>query len=127
MSAITRLVSAVPGGKAMTGGEATDEVMSRYVGETDVLATVLLVFAAITALVSCLVIANTFAVLIASRTQELALLRCIGADTGQVRSGYDSRRSSWGARVGRRRRVRDQRRCRRVGAGALYGGELPAD
>ncbi|PYE12575.1 putative ABC transport system permease protein [Williamsia limnetica] len=87
MSAITRLVTAVPGGKAMTGGEATDEVMSRYVGETDVLATVLLVFAAITALVSCLVIANTFAVLIASRTQELALLRCIGADTGQVRSG----------------------------------------
>ncbi|MBA4026193.1 MAG: hypothetical protein C0482_27930 [Gordonia sp.] len=87
MSAITGLVTSVPGGQAMTGGQATDEVMSRYVGETDVLATVLLVFAAITALVSCLVIANTFAVLIASRTQELALLRCIGADKRQVRSG----------------------------------------
>lgn len=87
MSAITAVVATVPGAEAMTGDAAADEVMSQYVGESDVLATVLLVFAAVTALVSCLVISNTFAVLVASRTQELALLRCIGAEARQVRAG----------------------------------------
>ncbi|MGV4403398.1 FtsX-like permease family protein, partial [Pandoraea pneumonica] len=35
--------------------------------------------------VSALVVANTFSVLIAQRTRELALLRCIGADRRQIR------------------------------------------
>lgn len=87
MSAIRTAVATVPGAEAMTGTAAADEVMGRYVGGADLLTTVLLVFAAITALVSCLVIANTFAVLVASRTQELALLRCVGAEAKQVRAG----------------------------------------
>jgi len=44
-----------------------------------------LTFAAIALLVAGLVIANTFSVLIAQRTRTLALLRCVGADRGQIR------------------------------------------
>jgi putative ABC transport system permease protein len=71
----------------MSGESAAEHVVGQITGEAVALATVLMVFAAITVLVSCLVIANTFAVLVASRTRELALLRCIGAEASQVRSG----------------------------------------
>ena len=47
----------------------------------------LLAFAAVAVLVAGLVIANTFAVLLAQRTRELALLRCVGATRSQVRRG----------------------------------------
>jgi putative ABC transport system permease protein len=46
---------------------------------------VLLVFGTVAVLVAGLVIANTFAVLLAQRTRELALLRCVGATARQVR------------------------------------------
>jgi putative ABC transport system permease protein len=49
------------------------------------LTTVLLVFATVAVLVCALVIANTFAVLLAQRTRDLALLRCIGATGRQLR------------------------------------------
>ena len=49
------------------------------------LTAVLLVFATVAVLVAGLVIANTFAVLLAQRTRELALLRCVGATARQVR------------------------------------------
>ncbi|WP_274998240.1 ABC transporter permease [Promicromonospora iranensis] len=41
-------------------------------------------FAAIALLIAAMVITNTFQVLIAQRTRTLALLRCIGAGTGQL-------------------------------------------
>lgn len=44
----------------------------------------LLVFAAIALLVGAFIIANTFSILVAQRTQELALLRAIGASRRQV-------------------------------------------
>jgi putative ABC transport system permease protein len=87
LAAVQQLVSTVPGAEAMSGEAAADRLVERFTGGSEVLASVLLVFAAITVLVSCLVIANTFAVLITSRTKDLALLRCIGADASQVRSG----------------------------------------
>ena len=46
-----------------------------------------LTFAAIALLVAGLVIANTFQVLVAQRTRMLALLRCVGADKGQIGRG----------------------------------------
>ncbi|HEY9313152.1 ABC transporter permease [Williamsia sp.] len=79
-------VASVPGAEVVTGTAAADKVLSRYTGENDMLALVLLGFAAITALVSALVISNTFAVLVSSRTRELALLRCAGAEVRQIRS-----------------------------------------
>ncbi|GAB3526100.1 ABC transporter permease [Arthrobacter monumenti] len=54
-------------------------------GGTDQLTVVLLAFAVIAVLVSGLVIANTFSVLLAQRTRELALLRCVGAGRAQIR------------------------------------------
>ncbi|WP_295660863.1 ABC transporter permease, partial [uncultured Nocardioides sp.] len=50
----------------------------------DVLATLLLLFAAIALFVSVLVIANTFTILFAQRRRDFALLRCVGATRRQV-------------------------------------------
>lgn len=46
--------------------------------------TVLLGFAAVALFVAAIVIANTFSILLAQRTREMALLRCVGASRGQV-------------------------------------------
>jgi putative ABC transport system permease protein len=46
--------------------------------------TVLLVFAAIALFVGAFLIANTFSMLVAQRTRELAVLRALGASRGQV-------------------------------------------
>lgn len=50
----------------------------------NVLAMVLLLFAAIALFVSVLVIANTFSILFAQRQRDFALLRCVGATRRQV-------------------------------------------
>ncbi|HET9423388.1 MAG TPA: ABC transporter permease [Nocardioides sp.] len=52
--------------------------------EIDVLAIMLLLFAAIALFVSVLVIANTFSILFAQRQRDFALLRCVGATRRQV-------------------------------------------
>src|SRR5205823_265504 len=44
----------------------------------------ILVFALIALVVACIVIYNTFTILITQRGRELALLRCVGASRGQV-------------------------------------------
>ncbi|SOB82360.1 ABC transporter permease [Streptomyces sp. 1331.2] len=51
---------------------------------TDTLRTVLLAFAGISLFVGIFIIANTFTMLVAQRTKELALLRAIGASRKQV-------------------------------------------
>jgi putative ABC transport system permease protein len=68
-----------------TGTEQAEVSAASLTGDSDVLTTVLLVFATVAVLVAGLVIANTFAVLLAQRTRDLALLRCIGATARQVR------------------------------------------
>ncbi|GLU48366.1 ABC transporter permease [Nocardiopsis ansamitocini] len=50
----------------------------------DVMRAALLLFALIAVFVAGIVIYNTFAILIAQRQRELALLRCVGAARGQV-------------------------------------------
>jgi putative ABC transport system permease protein len=50
----------------------------------DVLGGVFGMFAVIALFVACLVIANTFTIVIAQRTREMALLRCVGASRRQV-------------------------------------------
>ncbi|MFQ1003101.1 ABC transporter permease [Modestobacter sp. SSW1-42] len=68
-----------------TGAEQAQESVAALTGDADFLTTGLLLFAAIAVLVAGLVIANTFAVLLAQRTRDLALLRCVGATAQQVR------------------------------------------
>ena len=80
----------------LTGDEATDNAAAEYMGGTKILSTVLLAFGAIAVVVAALVIANTFAVLLAARTQELALLRCVGATAKQVRRSIRSEAAAVG-------------------------------
>lgn len=53
-------------------------------GGTDQLTPILLLFAGLALVVTMLVISNTFSVLVAQRTRELALLRTLGAQGSQV-------------------------------------------
>ncbi|MCD9155059.1 ABC transporter permease [Aeromicrobium duanguangcaii] len=50
----------------------------------DILAMLLLLFAAVAGFVAVLVIANTFTILFAQRSRDFALLRCVGATRRQV-------------------------------------------
>ncbi len=68
-----------------TGEEAAETAAAGITGGATALTAVLLVFATVAVLVAGLVIANTFAVLLAQRTRELALLRCVGATARQIR------------------------------------------
>jgi len=70
-----------------TGEQQAEEIANEYTGDAAGLALVLLVFATVAVLVCGLVIANTFSVLLAQRTRELALLRCVGATGKQLRRG----------------------------------------
>ncbi len=68
-----------------TGEEQAEKAAADMMGNATALAAVLLVFGTVAVVVAGLVIANTFAVLLAQRTRELALLRCVGATARQVR------------------------------------------
>ena len=70
-----------------TGEEQAEKIADGFTGDAAGLAMVLLVFATVAVLVCGLVIANTFSVLLAQRTRELALLRCVGATGKQLRRG----------------------------------------
>lgn len=70
----------------LTADEKTTQMVSSFTGGQDQLTIVLLAFAGVALLVAALVVSNTFSVLVAQRTRELALLRCIGASRSQVRS-----------------------------------------
>ncbi|WP_067966681.1 ABC transporter permease [Nocardiopsis trehalosi] len=79
--------AAVDGGRAMTGAEFGAERAEQAGAQADVLATALLLFALISVFVAAIVIYNTFAILVAQRQREMALLRCVGALRGQVFRG----------------------------------------
>lgn len=69
-----------------TADQQTTASVQNFTGGNDQLTLVLLAFAAIAIIVAVLVVANTFAVLVAQRTRELGLLRCIGAKKSQIRN-----------------------------------------
>ncbi|WP_400158805.1 FtsX-like permease family protein [Arthrobacter sp. BPSS-3] len=83
-------LAALAGSGAESQVKTADEQVTAQVamltGGQDELTVVLLAFAGIALLVSGLVVSNTFAVLVAQRTRELALLRCLGAARAQVRN-----------------------------------------
>ena len=69
-----------------TADEKVTAQVAAFTGDSDQLTIVLLAFAAVALLVAALVVANTFSVLVAQRTRELALLRCVGASRTQIRN-----------------------------------------
>lgn len=71
--------------RVLSGEERATEVANAHVGDIMLLRSILLCFAAIAVVVAGLVIANTFVVLLAARTRELALMRCVGVTATQVR------------------------------------------
>jgi putative ABC transport system permease protein len=82
-----RIADALPRGvEAITGAQLTSEQTAAISAEfLDMLRAFLVVFAVIALVVATLTIANTFSIVIAQRTRELALLRAVGASRGQLR------------------------------------------
>lgn len=68
----------------ITGQVIADETKDAIGPFLDFFGTVLLVFAAIAVVVGAFLIVNTFSILVAQRSRELALLRAVGASRGQV-------------------------------------------
>jgi putative ABC transport system permease protein len=72
------------GVEAKTGGEVTAETAENLEEALGFFNTFLLVFAAVALLVGIFLILNTFSILVAQRTQEMALYRALGASRRQV-------------------------------------------
>jgi putative ABC transport system permease protein len=80
-----RIKAVLPGdAEAITGKELADEQASDIKDGLQFFNTFLLVFAAIALFVGAFIIFNTFSMLVAQRTRELALMRAIGASRRQV-------------------------------------------
>jgi putative ABC transport system permease protein len=73
-----------PGTEAATEASVIGQQVSGIDSFFGILRTILLVFALIALFVGSYIIINTFSILIAQRTRELALLRALGATRGQV-------------------------------------------
>lgn len=77
-----------PGVTVQTGTERAAAMADAVGGANRAMTTFVLAFAGVTLVVSAIVVANTFAILLARRSRETALLRCVGATRGQLlRSG----------------------------------------
>ncbi|MDU7361610.1 MAG: FtsX-like permease family protein [Propionibacteriaceae bacterium] len=74
------------GWKAETGAKLAGQIRDTLGAGMGFVNTVLLIFAAIALLVATLLIINTFSILVAQRSRELAVLRAIGATRAQVRA-----------------------------------------
>ena len=72
------------GVEAVTGDDAADESASLLLEAISFLTTFLLIFAGIALVVGGFLIVNTFSMLVAQRSRELALLRALGASRRQV-------------------------------------------
>ncbi|GAB2899751.1 ABC transporter permease [Streptomyces mayteni] len=70
--------------EALTGQQLADDQAEMIQAQTSGMRTGLLAFAGISLFVGIFIIANTFTMLVAQRTKELALLRAVGASRRQV-------------------------------------------
>ncbi|MDP3968618.1 MAG: FtsX-like permease family protein [Nocardioides sp.] len=68
----------------LTGDEAAEENASALLEAISFITTFLLVFAGVALVVGSFLIVNTFSILVAQRSRELALLRALGASRRQV-------------------------------------------
>ncbi|HWB36475.1 MAG TPA: FtsX-like permease family protein, partial [Rugosimonospora sp.] len=81
-------VKAAAGSAAVYTGEELGAKLAKDAGaDTKIIRAGLLIFALVAMLVSALVIYNTFAILVAQRMREMALLRCVGATRRQIFGG----------------------------------------
>ena len=71
------------------------ELVAGLTGDVDVIGLFLLGFAVVALVVATLVIANTFGIVIAQRTRELALLRCVGAGRSQLFGSVVAQALTW--------------------------------
>lgn len=76
--------SALPTYTVRTGEDAKQAAVLEITQDVDVMGRLVLGFTAVALVVAMIVIANTFAILLAQRSRELALLRCVGATRRQV-------------------------------------------
>ncbi|CAN5440493.1 FtsX-like permease family protein [soil metagenome] len=77
--------AALPDGlEAVTGDSSADDKAAELLDAISFLTIFLLVFAGIALLVGAFLIVNTFSILVAQRSRELALLRALGASRRQV-------------------------------------------
>ncbi|GII01209.1 ABC transporter permease [Planobispora takensis] len=72
------------GAQVETGAKHAEELAAANGADTKILTLGLLLFGLVAMFVAALVIYNTFNILVAQRTREMALLRCIGATRRQV-------------------------------------------
>ncbi|MFJ5988643.1 ABC transporter permease [Lentzea sp. NPDC092896] len=82
VSDITKAIGS--GYEVQTGEQLTQATLEQVGDAAGEIKTFLLAFAAISLVVAGMVIYNTFTILVAQRTKELALLRCVGANRSQV-------------------------------------------
>ena len=124
--------AALPDGvEAVTGDDAADESASDLLEAISFLTTFLLIFAGIALVVGAFLIVNTFSILVAQRSRELALLRALGAsqaagDPLGAARGVRARRARLDARARPRRAAGDgdPRRCSRTFGLDLSGQPL---
>jgi putative ABC transport system permease protein len=80
-----RIAQVVPANaEAITGTEAAAQMSSEVQSGFSFFKIILSIFGAVALLVGVFVISNTFSILVAQRTRDLALLRAVGASRGQV-------------------------------------------
>lgn len=70
--------------EAVTGDDYTEEIETDVTEGLGFISTFLLIFAGIALVVGTFLIVNTFSILVAQRSRELALLRALGASNRQV-------------------------------------------
>lgn len=78
------LAGAVPGAQVATAADAAGELINEAAPDSAGLTKFFSAFAVLSVIVAGLVIVNSFTILVAQRTYELALLRCVGARRAQV-------------------------------------------
>ena len=82
-----RISASLPKGfEAIDSVALNKETVAQFVGFTEPISNILLGFALIALFVSMFIITNTFQILASQRLRELALLRALGASSGQIRA-----------------------------------------
>ncbi len=83
---IDRLQQVLPADVEVVGSDVVvDEAQSDFSTIVDIFGNVMLAFALVAVFVSTFIISNTFNILLGQRVRQLALLRALGASSGQVR------------------------------------------
>ncbi len=79
-----RIAAALPGFKVQNGEQVREDLKAQVSEALNFINYFLLAFGAIALIVGTFIIYNTFSMIVAQRLRELALLRAVGASSGQV-------------------------------------------